>query len=518
MVLLIACANVATLLLAKATGRAREMAIRAAVGATRGRILRQLITESLVLSVMAGGVGLVVAIWGSKALVALAPAGVPRLASTSTDGWVLMFNFAMAVVASLLFGLVPAIHASRTDLNQMLRRGAGSLNSMRSALVIAEIAMSVILLAGAGLLMKSFIALRGVTLGFQPENVLVMKTTVPASSDSGTRRANQFFKGLLADMATLPGVEAAGATTSPPGHIETSTLYWIDRIPKQLDMSGTPALVSVVAPGTFHALGIPLKQGRDFNDSDGPGTPFTVIVNDALVRKSFAGQDPIGRTIFCPSDSLDGMKIAGVVGDVRQEGQAYAPQPECYMPYQQHRYNGTTLSVVVKTAGDPRGLMDSLRKMVANRSPEVSVDFTTMGALLAGNVAPDWFRTLLLGIFAGLAVCLAMAGVYGVMAYLAAQRTSEIGLRMALGASPGNVLRLILGQGMTLAMIGVALGLAGAFSVSRLLTSMLFEVKPGDPAIYASVAAMVAAVSFVASYLPARAAASVDPLVALRNE
>jgi putative ABC transport system permease protein len=521
-VLLIACANVATLLLAKATGRAREIAIRAAVGATRGRILRQLIAESLVLSGIAGAVGLGLAMWGSQALVALAPAGVPRLDETGTDVGVLAFNLAMAVAASLLFGLVPALHASRVDLNQALRRGragaVGNLRSTRSVLVIAEIAMSVVLLAAAGLLIKSFEALRRVKLGFKPENVLVMKTTVPASGEAAARRANRFFKGLLADAATLPGVTASGATMSPPGHIETLVAYWIDQLPKQLDMHGTPVVASIVAPGTFAALGIPLKRGRDFNDADVAGAPFTAVVNEAVVRKSFPGQDPIGRTIFCPSDSLEGMKIVGVVGDVRQDGPAHAPLPECFMPYQQHRYNGTTLSVVLRTAGDPRALMDPLRKMVRERSPEVSVDFTTMEASLAGNIAPDWFRTLLLGIFAGLAVCLAMAGVYGVMAYLAGQRTSEIGLRMALGATRGDVLRLMLRQGMTLAAIGLVLGLAGAIAASRLLTSLLFEVKPGDPETYAAVAAVVAAVSLAASFLPARSAANVDPLVALRQD
>ena len=520
-VLLIACANVATLLLAKATGRAREMAIRAAVGATRGRILRQLITESLVLSSVAGAAGLGLAMWGSQALVALAPGGIPRLGDTSTDVWVLAFNFAIVVAASLVFGLVPAFHASRIDLDQALKQGraraVGNFRS-RSVLVIAEIALSVVLLAAAGLLIKSFEALRHVTLGFQPENVLVMKATVPAAGDAGGRRANQFFKGLLADVAALPGVKAAGATMSPPGHIEALVAYWIDQLPKQLDMHGTPVVASIVAPGTFAALGIPLKQGRDFNDSDAAGAPFTAIVNEAVVGKSFPGQDPIGRIIFCPFDSLEGMKIVGVVGDVRQDGPAHAPMAECFMPYQQHRYNGTTLSVVVRTAGDPRGFMDAMRKMVRSRSPEVSVDFTTMEASTAGNVAPDWFRTLLLGTFAGLAVCLAMAGVYGVMAYMAGQRTSEMGLRMALGATRGDVLRLMLQQGMTLAAIGLALGLAGAIAASRLLTSMLFEVKPGDPLTYAAVAAMVAAVSFAASFLPARSAANVDPLVALRHD
>ncbi len=523
-VLLIACANTATLLLAKATARTREIAIRAAVGASRARIVRQLITESLLLSMVAGAVGLILAVWGSAALVAIAPSDVPRLNETVIDARVLMFTFGVSVLARLLFGLAPALQTSRVDLNEALKQGAarvvaaGGANRLRAALVVAEIAMSVVLLAGAGLLIKSFVALHNVSLGFRPENVLVMKTTVPASNAEGARRANQFFKGLLADAATLSGVTAVGATMAPPGHVESTGGYWIDHVPKQLDLSGTPAVTSIIAPGTFAALGVPIRSGRDFTESDTSDAPFTAIVNEALVRKSFRGENPVGRTIFCPFDTLAGAKIVGVVGDVRQYGPEQAPQPECYMPYQQHRYNGTTLSVVIRTARDPRALIDTMRRRVRERSPEVSVEFTTMEASLAANVAPHWFRTLLIGIFAALAVSLAMAGVYGVTAYMVGQRSNEIGLRMALGASPGDVMRLVLRQGVILAAAGLALGLGAAIAATRLLASMLFEVKPVDLLTYSAVAFLIGVVSLAASYVPARRATRVDPLVALRQE
>jgi predicted permease len=283
-------------------------------------------------------------------------------------------------------------------------------------------------------------------------------------------------------------------------------------------MSAPQAVFSVVAPGTFATLGIPLKRGRDFNDSDIYDAPFTALINESLARRSFAGQDPIGRSIYCGLDSMKPMKIVGVVGDIRQDGPARAPRSEIYMPYQQHPGPATSLSVVVRTAAEPSALFETMRRKARATSPDVPVKFTTLETLLSENVAAPRFRTLLLGIFAGLAVCLAMAGVYGVMAYVVGQRSNEIGLRMALGASPGTVMRLVLRQGLALAGIGLAIGLAGAVAATRLLTKMLFEVKPGDPVTYAGVVVLLGAVAMAASYIPARRATKVDPLVALRQE
>ena len=375
------------------------------------------------------------------------------------------------------------------------------------------------LVSGAGLLIKSFVALHNVALGFRPENVLVMRATVPAPPSVGIARARQFFRDVLSQIAALPGVLAAGATMAPPGYVDSTGAYHIDQLPAQPDWTRAPAVIlSIVAPGTFAALGIPLKSGRDFSDSDTLDRPFVAVVNEALVRKSFPNQNLLGRTNFCPFDSFQGMTIIGVVGDVRQRGPEREPTPECYMTYQQHGYNGATLSVVARTVGNPTALAETLRRIAHERSPDVPMKFTTMEATVSENVAAPRFRTLLLGVFAGLAVCLAMAGVYGVMAYAVGQRSKEIGLRMALGASTGSVLRLILGQGLALAVVGLALGLAAAVAGTRLLTTMLFQVQPNDPLVYLAVAVLLAFVTLVASYVPARRASKIDPLTAIRQE
>jgi len=523
-VLLIACANTATLLLGKATARTREVAVRAALGASRERIVRQLVTESLLLAFIAGATGLLLAYGGSKALVVLAPTDLPRLAETRIDRWVLAFTLGISMITSMLFGLVPALYASRVDLNDALKLGGtrsvigGGMVRMRGALVVAEIALAVVLLSGAGLLIKSFVALHNVALGFRPKNVLVMRATVPAPPAVGIVRARQFFRDVLSQISTLPGVLAAGATMAPPGYVDSTGAYWVDHMPALPDRTAPAVVLSIVAPGTFAALGIPVKSGRDFSDSDTLDRPLVAVVNEAVVRKSFANQNPLGRTIFCPFDSFHGMTIIGVVGDVRQRGPELDPMPECYMTYQQHPFNGATLSVVARTVGDPNTLAETLRRLARERAPDVPMKFTTMEAMLSENVAAPRFRTLLFAVFAGLAVCLAMAGVYGVMAYAVGQRSNEIGLRIALGASTGSVLRLIIGQGLVLAGLGLALGLAAAVAGTRLLTSMLFQVKPNDPLVYLAVASLLGIVALVASYVPARRASRIDPLTAIRQE
>lgn len=347
LVLLIACANVANLLLAKATVRTREIAIRAAVGASRGRIVRQLVTESLLMALFAGATGLVLAAWGADALVALAPADVPRLAETHIDTGVLAFTFGISVLASLMFGLAPALQLSRTDLIEALKQGAsralagGAAGRMRSALVVGEIALAVILLAGAGLLMRSLAALHDVALGFRPEKVLMMKTSVPASEDiESVRRAAGFYKTLSAEIASIPGVSAVGAARSAPPHVMSWGDYFIDRLPRPGELSRGQGVYSVVTPGTFAALGIPFQRGRDFSEADQYEAPFTAIVNEAFARKAFSGQDPIGRVVYCGLDratapetgdnSEKPMKIIGIVGDVRQFGPAVVPWPEIY--------------------------------------------------------------------------------------------------------------------------------------------------------------------------------------------
>jgi predicted permease len=524
-VLLISCANMANLLLARATSRTREIAIRAAVGAGRGRIIRQLITESLVLALVAGGSGLALAMWGASALVAMAPSNVPRLAEVRIDGWVLAFTLAISVAASLLFGLAPALTASRIDLNDALKLGGakavvgGGAGKLRNAIVVAEIAFSVVLLIGAGLLIKSFFALNSVALGYLTDHLLLMEADVPFTTLEDARKATRFYKDLLKDLAQVPGVIAVGAAGVAPGRSGSNGGYFIDNRPEKAGVDlDRQALYSVVAPQTFSTIGVPLLKGRDFDDRDQYDAPLTAIINEALAKKAFPGSDPIGHKINGSQDSLSAMTIVGVVGDMHNSGPAAPPAPEIFVPYEQHPRASANSTVIVRTSADPQLLSEVLRKKVRDRSSEVPVKFSTMEATLAEDVAAPRFRTLLFVIFAGLAICLAMAGVYGVMAYVVGQRLNEIGLRMALGASPGDVLGMVLKQGLALAGAGVALGLAGAFAATQLLTSFLFEVKPGDPVTYVGVAILLAVVAMAATYLPARRATRVDPLAALRQE
>lgn len=523
-VLLIACANLANMLLARAVGRMREIAIRAAIGAGRRRIVRQLVTESVVLALVAALVGVIVAYWGVKTMVALAPQDVPRLSEAGIDGGVLLFALAISLAASLVFGLAPALQVLRVDLNSALkqsvrRAGGGTLaDRLRQGLVVAEIALSVILVAGAGLLIKSLVALQNVQLGITSERIVMAEASVPSTNLETAKRGIRFYSQLMPELRGVPGVRNVAATTMVPGYTSSNGIYFIEHLPTNFDITGPNAIFTVVTPDAFATMGIPLKSGRDFNDGDGYDAPFTAIVNEALVRRSFPNQDPIGHTIFCGLDSMKGMKIVGVVGNVRQEGPASEPEAEIYMPYLQHPQPATNMRVIVRTDAEAGVITAAMREKMRVISPDVPAKFSTMEQALSENIAAPRFRTLLLGIFAGLAVCLALAGVYGVMSYVVGQRANEIGLRMALGASPGEIMRLVLRQAMVLAGAGIVIGFAGAAAVTRLLTSMLFGVKPTDPATYAAVIGIVLVAALVASYIPARRAMRVDPMVALRYE
>jgi len=526
LVLLIACATMATLLLAKATARAPEIAIRAALGASRSRIVRQLLVEASVQAFAAAAIGATIAFWGTRTLVALSPPDVPRLDEVTVNGTVLLFTVALSVIVSILFGLPPALQASRVDVNAPLRHGAGRLagggrSRTREALVIAEIALAVVLVATGALLVRSLVALQQKPLGFEPANVLLMETTAPPREpDWSDSRA--FFQTLLADIKQLPGVLAAGAMMGPPGHVDSDSGYWIDRMPKDSPLSAArPAAMNVIAPGTFEALAIPIREGRDFTDGDRSGRPRVVIVNQALSRAAFGGRDSIGRVIIAGFDSFEPMTIVGVVGDVRQYGPGREPQPEVYMPYLQHQYNGATLRVVVRSAPSPMdaaALGSSIQRKARERSPEVSVRLTTMNSLLAEHVATPKFRAWLLSLFAMVALCLAMAGIYGVMTYVAGQRSKEIGVRMALGASAGAVLWMMLGRGLKLTAIGLAAGVLGALASTRLVSGMLFDVRPYDVLTYTGVVAALGLLSLLATYVPARRATRIDPLLVLRQD
>jgi putative ABC transport system permease protein len=383
---------------------------------------------------------------------------------------------------------------------------------------VAEIALAVVLVVTGALLVRSVVVLQHAPLGFEPDKVLVMQATAaPRLPDWSDSRA--FFHGLLGDLVQVPEVVAAGAMMGPPGRVGSDSGYWIDRLPTESPLSAArPAAMNVIAPGTFATLRIPIRQGRDFRDGDRRGAPQVAIVNEALARTAFRGRDPIGRAIIAGYDSKDPMTIVGVVGDVRQYGPAREPQPEIYMPYQQHFYNGATLYIVVRTATDSAALGASIERKARERSPDVSVRVSTMDALLAEHIATPKFRAWLLSLFAAMALCLAMAGVYGVMAYVAGQRSKEIGVRMALGASARSVLWLMLGRGLKLTAIGLTAGVLGAVASTRLVSSMLFHVTPNDMVTYAGGVAGLGLLSLFATYMPARRAMRIDPLLVLREE
>jgi len=523
LVLLIACATMATLLLAKSTTRVPEIAMRGALGASRARIVQQLLVEGVVQAFASGTIGVFFAIAGTRALVALSPSDVPRLAEVSVNGSVLVFTAAICCIVSVLFGLPPAVQAARIDVSEPLRRsparvaGAGG-GRMRELLVVAEIALAVVLVATGTLFVRSLIALERATLGFDPNHVVVMQTTAsPRAEDWSDSRG--YFEGLLSDIPRLPGVVAAGAMMGPPGLVDSESGYWVDRMPKESPLStARPAVMNVVSPRAFAALGIPFRQGRDFRDGDTMTGPKVVIVNEALAQSAFPGRDPLGRVIVAGYDSADPMTIVGVVGDVRQYGPSREARPEIYLPYQQHFYNGATLRILVRTATDAAAFGPSLERTAHERSAEVSVRVTTMETLLSENIATPRFRAWLLSLFALVAICLAMAGVYGVMAYVAGERSKEIGVRMALGATAAGVLWLMVSRSIRLTASGLALGVLGAIAAGQLVTGMLFEVKPQDLATYAGVVAGLGLLSLLATYVPARRATQIDPLVVLRQE
>ena len=528
LVLLIACANVANLLLARATSREREMVVRAAVGAGRGRLIRQLLTESAVLGVTAALLGAWIARLGMLGLIALAPENLPRLDEIRVDLAALAFAVVLALIASCLFGLAPALQSSRVQLVDGLRQGGkGSSIGARTgwarhAFVIAEIALAVVLVVGAGLLSRSLAAIAAVDMGFSPERLLVLRTSVPVRSHEDAPRATAFYRDLLPELRALPGVNAAAATTTLPTQVGSNGGYWLEGGPtfQQLGIARSPqAIFTVVSPDYFRAMGVPIRRGRGFSDGDTYQAPKVAIINEALARESFANQDPIGRRIQCGLDTLDFMTIVGVVADVRSRGPQRPAQSEIFMPYEQHPGPATALNLVVRTdLAEPLLLADTIRRKIAERNPDVPVRAATMEATLETASAAARFQTFLLVSFAGVALLLAVAGVYGVMAYTVSQRIPELGVRIALGATPENIRALILGQGAALAGAGLAVGIGLALLSGRVLRGFLFGVSATDPLVLGSVVGAVALATLAACYIPVRRATRVDPMVALRAE
>jgi putative ABC transport system permease protein len=524
LVVLIACANVANLLLAKATSRTREIAIRAAVGASRWHVIRLMLYECLILSLAAAVLGLLLAYWGVDVLKAAAPRDLPRLNEIGLDWTVLLFALATSLGATILFGLAPAVTSSRADLNEALKASSrttpGGSPTLRSALVVSEIALSVMLAIGAGLLVRSLVNLSRSPMGFETERLLLVETATPAQDKEGAKRNIRFYGDVLPQVQAIPGVVAAGAVTAPPGRIARSNgAVQVEGRPYDGDWTKLPsALFTVATPGYLKSIGIPLRAGRDFDDRDRFDAPFTVIINEAFAKTVFPNENPIGLRMRCGLDSAEWMTIIGVVGDVRQQGPAKTAAMELILPYQQHPFPATYMTMTVRTTGDPVGLQETIRQKMRALNPEVPSKFTTMEMAISDANAQPRFRTQLLALLAGLAVLLAMIGVYGVMAYSVAQRLGEIGLRMALGADGSNILRMILMGGAKLAAMGLAAGLVAAFAAGRLIESLLFGVRAADPLVYGSVTVGALVAVTLAAWAPARKAAALDPVQVLKQD
>ncbi|MEP7272055.1 MAG: ABC transporter permease [Acidobacteriota bacterium] len=523
LVLLIACANVANLLLVRASSRQKEISLRAALGASRWRVARQLLTESVLLAVIGGVVGLGVAYWGLSLLLQLAPEGLPRIQDVSIDGRALVFTLVVTVITGVVFGLVPALQASRPNLNETLKEGGRGgtegtrRQRLRSTLVVVEIALSLVLLVCAGLLIKSFVRLLGVDPGFNPQHVLVTGIGLSPTKYRDDAQKGAFFNQLLAGLSSVPGVQAAGVTQALPISGDYVLSFIVQGRPAYKPGEGPSTNYYSVSADYFKAMGIPLLRGRLFNDRDVQGAPRVAIINDAMAKKFFADEDPLGKRIHVSNGPETFREIVGVVGDVRQYGLDQAATVQTYEPQMQAPFGGMT--VVVRTAGEPTSLSAAVRDQVRAIDKDQPVStMRTMEEIVSTSVASRRFSMLLLGVFAGLALVLAAVGIYGVMAYSVSQRTHEIGIRLALGARRGDVVRLVLGQGMAVAGIGVAVGVVAAFAATRLLSTLVYGVSLTDPVIFVSIPLILGAVALVACLLPARRATMVDPLVALRYE
>jgi putative ABC transport system permease protein len=530
LVLLIACANVANLLLSRAAARGREIAVRTALGATRARVVRQLLTESMLLSFAGGGAGLVLAVWGVDAIVKLSPANVPRLAETSVDARVFIFALGVSVLTGVVFGLAPALAASKTDLAGSLKEGGRSGSAgvargrMRSALVVTEIALALVLLVGAGLLLRSFRNLLTTDPGYSPERVLAVTVAINSKrfTDGPARAA--YFRDAVGRIEGLPGVEAAGLTRLLPlGRSDIFNTFNIAGRPPFAPGERTGARSHTVSPGYFRTLSIPVRRGRAFADTDTKDSPPVILVNEAFARKYFTGEEPLGQHVILDDSEnkpLPPREVVGVVANLHFGKLNDEEVPEYYVPFEQSP--ASSCEVVVRAKGeDAAALVPSVRAALKEGGGAADVliwETRTMDELVGRSVAPQRFNAALLGLFATLAVLLAAVGIYGVMSYAVTQRTHEIGIRMALGAQTRDVLRMVVGQGMLLAAVGLGLGLLGALALTRLMTSLLYGVSATDPTAFAVAAALLAAIALVACLVPARRATRVDPMVALRYE
>lgn len=526
-VLLIACANVANLMLARASGRQREIALRTALGASRWRIVRQLLTESVIVALIGGALGMLIGFWGIDALRAANPGDAARFA----PGWyqlginfpVLMFTLGLSVFSGIVFGLAPALQVSKPNLNDSLKEGSrqttGSSHRLRSSLVVAEVALSLMLLVGAGLLGRSFLSLLKTDPGFNPDNVITMTLVLPIAKYKEEPQRAAFYQDLVQRVKANPGVESAALVSHLPlGGANASDSYLVEGVPEPAPGQEYDGRYRVATPDYFRTMGISLIRGRSFTDQDKAGTTPVVVVNETLARKHWPGEEAIGKRIrfYGPLERAPWMEIVGVIRDVKHELNIPI-EPEYYLPLAQDAWSGMVL--VARTSVEPSSLASALRQQVwAIDKDQPVFDVKTMQEVRSSSVAMYSFSSVMLGIFAVVALLLASVGIYGVMAFAVTQRTQEIGIRMALGARTADVLKLVVKHGMKLALFGLLIGLAGSWAITRFLEKLLVGVQPTDLLTFSVVSVFLLFAAFVACYLPARRATKVDPLVALRYE
>ena len=530
-VLLIGCANIANLLLARSMGRRKEIALRMALGAGRGRIVAQFLAESVLLAVVGAAGGLLLAQWGLQGLLALAPAFTPGVESANVDSRVLAFTVLIAVLTGVIFGIAPALGGAGLDVSENLKEGGRSSTTgrarqrLRSALVVGEFALALVLLIGAGLLIRSFISVLRIDPGFSPKNVLTMRISLDGPHYKDSRTQVAFFRNLLARVEALPGVERAGIAVSLPLVGWDGEDFITEMNPNVPLSEGPDGNYQTISPDFFTTLKIPLLRGRYFSDADRENTTPVAIINEASAREFWKGRDPVGTRVKMLSEGKDARwrTVVGVVGNLRLKDMTEAARPETYVPYTQLLWARSPRQLLIRTSGNPAALAEAVRAQVAALDKDQPVaEIQTLESIVSMVISARRFSTLLLGIFAALALALAAVGIFGVMAYSVAQRTHEIGIRVALGAGRSVVLRLVLAHGLKLAVAGVALGLAASVALTRVLASFLsdalYEVRDRDPLTFAAVTFLLLLVALAASYLPARRALQVDAAVSLRHE
>jgi len=533
-VLLIACANVANLLLARSSSRRKEIALRLALGAGRVRLLRQLLTESLLLAAAGGVLGTLLAAWGLNLVLALVPGDLPRVDEISLDARVLAFTAGLSLVTGVLFGLLPARRATRVDLVDPLKEGGRQMIGGRrnrgtlKLLVVSEVALSLVLMVGAGLLTNSLLRLRAVNPGFDPENLLTVQLSLPVSKYPDAAKKGEFIRRALSGIGSLPRVLHAGATNDLPlGSTEFNRYYQMTEAEGRKSAARPeqepPVAVFEVTPGYFRAMGTPLLKGRAFGEQDDAGAPVVAIVNEAYVKRYLADGEPLGRRIRLgsPESWYPWMTVVGVVGEATLERLGQFPFPMVYTPHLQGTAIGTspTMILAVRTDGDSPGLATAIRAQVHRIDPDQPLgEFRTMSSLVSRSLMEPRFQTVLLALFACLALVLAAIGIYGVIGYSVKARTCEIGIRVALGAGPRDVLKMVLQEGAALIVVGVGAGAVGALAAARLLSKFLFGVSATDPLTFVMVSLVLAGVGLLACYVPARRASKVDPMTALRFE